>query len=103
MSSLEKVRQILDALDRQAEDVLVDGTAHQLGGAAAVAERSADPSTSCFAGTLMLEAMGLGSSVYDGISPARGPYPLPSLTEPVRLSGGVDRFPRVYVRCTGGE
>jgi pimeloyl-ACP methyl ester carboxylesterase len=31
------------------------------------------------------------------------PHPVATMTEPVRLSGAVDRLPRAYVRCTGED
>jgi pimeloyl-ACP methyl ester carboxylesterase len=31
------------------------------------------------------------------------PHPVGTMTEPVRLAGAVDRLPRAFVRCTGGE
>lgn len=31
------------------------------------------------------------------------PHPLRTMTEPIRLSGAVDRLARAFVRCTGGE
>jgi pimeloyl-ACP methyl ester carboxylesterase len=31
------------------------------------------------------------------------PHPLGTIIEPIRLSGGGDRLPRAFVRCTGGE
>jgi pimeloyl-ACP methyl ester carboxylesterase len=31
------------------------------------------------------------------------PHPIATMTEPVRLSGAVERLPRAFVRCTGGE
>jgi pimeloyl-ACP methyl ester carboxylesterase len=34
------------------------------------------------------------------VTPRRGPQPHKTFSEPVRLTGAVDRLPRVYVKCT---
>jgi pimeloyl-ACP methyl ester carboxylesterase len=31
------------------------------------------------------------------------PHPVGTMTEPIQLSGAVERLPRAFVRCTGGE
>jgi hypothetical protein len=31
------------------------------------------------------------------------PHPVRTMMEPIRLSGAIDRCPRAFVRCTGGE
>jgi pimeloyl-ACP methyl ester carboxylesterase len=31
------------------------------------------------------------------------PHPVATMAEPIRLSGTVERLPRAFVRCTGGE
>jgi pimeloyl-ACP methyl ester carboxylesterase len=31
------------------------------------------------------------------------PHPLATMTEPIRLTGAVERLPRAFVRCTGGD
>jgi pimeloyl-ACP methyl ester carboxylesterase len=31
------------------------------------------------------------------------PHPVRTMTEPIRLTGAIERLPRAFVRCTGGE